>query len=465
MELTNNKRTVIVLSLCGLAAGIMGAIFPGALIFGGLGAVLFTVFLLFDYSRFIFILGLYVFIDYLFRYILPSPLLASFWDELLLIFAVCLWFYKWIFYRKKPGYHSTPLDIPIMFYIVIAFCLLLINSPVPAIGLAGFRQTVQQILWYFIAVQLLASVKNVRWFLYLMVFSGGLLGLHGVYQYITKAEMPAYWVENLEAQITTRVFSIIGSPNILGSLLVLIIPVSISLIFTENKLLKKYLFGTCTLLMCTTLVFTSSRSAWIGFIFSMAVFFWLKDKRLILLFLILVFAAYLFIPTINNRVDFLLSANYFKSSALGGRLARWTTAMAILRQNTVFGVGLGQFGGAVAQNFKIPNAFYVDSYFLRIAVEMGLAGLTAFCIFIYNVLAWGIRAVKSITQPRQLGMAQGIYAGLVGVIVPNFVENVFEVPMMLAYFSIFTALLIFLGYTDTGEDPEKSSGLNPAHQQ
>lgn len=465
MELTNNKRAVIVLSICGLAAGFTGALFPEAFIFGGLGAVLFTVFLLFDYSRFIFVLGLYVFIDYFFRYILPSPLLASFWDELLLIFAIFLWLYKWIVYRKKPGYRSTPLDIPFVFYIVVSFCLLLINSPVLSIGIAGFRQTVQQILWYFITVQLIASVKNVRWFLYLMVFSGGLLGLHGVYQYITKAEMPAYWVENLEAEITTRVFSIIGSPNILGSLMVLFIPVSISLIFSEDKLIKKYVFGICTLLMCATLVFTSSRSAWIGFVFAMAVFFWLKDKRLILLFLILVFAAYLFIPTINNRVDFLLSANYFKSSALGGRLARWTAALDILRQNTLFGVGLGQFGGAVAQNFKIPNAFYVDSYFLRIAVEMGLAGLTAFCVFIYSVLAWGLRAVKRITKPRQRGMAQGIYAGLVGVIVPNFVENVFEVPMMLAYFSIFTALLIFLGYTDTGEAPEKSSEVNTAHLQ
>ncbi len=462
MELTNNKRAVIVLSICGLAAGITGALFSEAFIFGGLGAVLFTVFLLFDYSRFIFVLGLYVFIDYFFRYILPSPLLASFWDELLLIFAIFLWLYKWVVYRKKPGYCSTPLDIPFAFYILVSFCLLLINSPVLAIGIAGFRQTVQQILWYFIAVQLIASVKNVRWFLYLMVFSGGLLGLHGVYQYITKAEMPAYWVENLEAEIITRVFSIIGSPNILGSLMVLIIPVSISLIFSEDKLIKKYVFGICTLLMCATLVFTSSRSAWIGFVFAMAVFFWLKDKRLVLLFLVLVFAAYLFVPTINNRVDFLLSANYFKSSALGGRLARWTAALEILRQNTLFGVGLGQFGGAVAQNFKIPNAFYVDSYFLRIAVEMGLAGLTAFCVFIYSVLVWGLRAVKRIAQPRQRGMAQGIYAGLVGVIVPNFVENVFEVPMMLAYFSIFTALLIFLGYTHTVEAPEKSSELNPA---
>ncbi|MBC8061071.1 MAG: polymerase, partial [Clostridiaceae bacterium] len=62
-------------------------------------------------------------------------------------------------------------------------------------------------------------------------------------------------------------------------------------------------------------------------------------------------------------------------------------------------------------------------------------------------LAWGARAVKRTSNAVDLSMAQGIYAGLVGVVVPNFVENVFEVPMMLAYFWIFTAVLIALGFT------------------
>lgn len=443
---------VVILITGGLIAGVVGAFIPLSLLIAAIVALLFTAAMLLDYSRFLYILGLYVLIDYSFRYILQSSILASYWDELLLIFAVGLWLYKWMIYRKQPGYIATPLDIPIIFYIVLAFCLLLINSPIMSIGIAGFRQVVQQIFWFFIVAQLISSSKNARWLLYITVFLGGLLGFHGIYQYITKAEMPSYWVDRLESGITTRVFSIIGSPNILGSLMVLLIPISIAFIVSEKKLIKKYLFGVITIFMCATLVFTSSRSAWIGFVVAMAVYFWIKDKRLIILLVLLIIIAYAFVPTIANRVNYLISPEYLISSAAGGRIARWTIGLDMLKQHPWFGLGLGQFGGAVAQNLKIPNAFYIDSYFLKIAVEMGLVGFTAFCLLIYNALAWGLRAVKRTTNSQDLSMAQGIFAGMVGVVVPNLVENVFEVPMMLAYFWIFAAVLIFLGF--------KSSKMN-----
>ena len=78
---------------------------------------------------------------------------------------------------------------------------------------------------------------------------------------------------------------------------------------------------------------------------------------------------------------------------------------------------------------------------------MGLVGLTAFVILIYNALAWGARSVKRALTSESTSMAQGILAGMVGVIVPNFVENVFEVPMMVAYFWILAAAVVFLGFT------------------
>lgn len=447
-----NKKTSGILIMCGLLAGICGAFVPTILLVAMIVALLFTATMLLDYSKFLYVIGFYVLIDYALRYIIQSSILASYWDELLLIFAIGLWLYKWIVYRKQDGYRATPLDIPIIFFVVVSLCLMLVNSPILKIGIDGFRQVVQQILWYFIVAQLVSSSKNVRWLLYITVSIGGLLGLHGIYQYITHAEMPSYWVDRLESGITTRVFSIIGSPNILGSLMVLLIPIALSFVFSENKIFKKLIFIGITLAMSATLVFTSSRSAWIGFVVAMAVYFWLKDKRLIILLVLLVFAAYTFVPTIAHRVNYLLSPEYLVSSASGGRVARWTIGIDIIKQHPLFGVGLGQFGGAVAQNYKIPNAFYIDNYFLKIAVEMGLVGLTAFCILIYNALAWGLRAVKRTANSENLSMAQGIFAGMVGVVIPNLVENVFEVPMMLAYFWIFTAVLIFLGFTAPNKD-------------
>lgn len=442
-----NKKYVGLIIILGLLVGVCAAFLPPVLVVGLAAVLIFTLAMLLDYSLFIYVIGGYVLIDYILRYIINSALLASYWDELLLIFALCLFLYKWFMYRKETGYRYTPLDIPLVFFIIVSICLFFIKSPILNIGIAGLRQVVQQMLWYFIAAQLIRSEKTVRYLLYIMVFIGGGLGLHGIYQYVTKAEMPTYWVDMLETGISTRVFSIIGSPNILGALMVLLIPIAISFVFSEQKIFKKVIFIGITLAMSATLIFTSSRSAWIGFVAAMAVYFWMKDKRLIGLLVVAILAAYFLVPTIGHRIDYLLSPDYWISSAKGGRVLRYTTAFQLISEHPLFGVGLGQFGGAVAQNFKIPNAFYVDSYFIKVAAEMGLVGLTAFVILIYNALAWGARSVKRALTSESTSMAQGILAGMVGVIVPNFVENVFEVPMMVAYFWILAAAVVFLGFT------------------
>lgn len=445
-ENLNKRITTTLIIALGLIVGIVAAFMPSMLLLAFIAAVLFTSAMLLDYSKFLYVIGFYVILDYTFRYVIQVALFSSVWEELLIVFAMCLWLYKWFIYRKEDGYHWTPLDIPLVVFIVISISLLFIKSPIMDIGIAGLRQVVQQLIWYFIAAQLIRSSKNARYFLYIIVFIGGVIGLHGIYQYVTHAEMPSYWADQSEINITTRVFSIIGSPNILGALMVLILPVSISFIFSEKKVFKKIIFTGTALAMFATLIFTASRSAWIGFIAAMAVYFWLKDKRLIVLLVILIFAAYALSPTVSNRVNYMLSPEYWASSATGGRVARYTIAFEWLSQNPVFGVGLGWFGGAVAKNFQIPDAFYVDSYFLKIAVEMGLVGLGAFVYLIYNAIAWGARSVSR-ASAEDKSMAQGLLAGIVGVIIPNFVENVFEVPMMVAYFWIFAAILIYLGFT------------------
>ncbi len=442
----------ILFFIAGAAGAFTGIKFMAALII----LALFALYLLVDYEKATYILALYSILDYAFRNLIPVQLLASVWDELLFIGFVLLWVWKWLVHRKQQAYHWTPLDFPLILFFGIGIFLLFVKSPDMKIAIEGLRAVIQYMFWYFVAVQLLKTPRGAKHILYLLVFIGALLGLHGVYQFIVGAEMPSTWVDTIEKGIRTRAYSIIGSPNILGSLMVLLIPLSIGFVYSEQKKGKKLAFAAMALVMSLCLVVTYSRGAWIGFAAAILVLILMIDKRLIFPAAIAAVAVLVLVPSVGDRIAYMLSPQYLQSSLSAGRAIRWLTGLQMLRENPIFGVGLGRFGGAVAMNNDIPGAFYMDNYFLKTAVEMGLVGLAAFCALMYSTFAWCFRALRKMKNKEWLRPSQGALAGMAGVVTHNLVENVFEVPMMVTYFWLLAAIIIFLGYIYYKEDNDSS---------
>ncbi len=446
------KQTLIILMILFSLAGIFGA-FVGiekVIIFLLILAIIGIV--LADYQIIAYALCLYPFIDFVLRSFVPN--IASIWDELLFIAMFLVWGYKYLKYREQDGFKQTPLDLPVMLFLIAMFVVFIINSPDYRISLEGFRAVIQYILWYFVIIQLLKDTKGAKRICLIFVIVVSLMAIHGVYQYIIGVEMPAGWVDSKEAGVRTRVFSILTSPNILGSLVTLALPLTLSFgaISKNNK--TKALFYILALTMVGCLVFTFSRGAWIGFGVAILVYAFLKDKRLLIPVLIVGLLAAVLVPGIANRITYMLSPEYIESSLRGGRLVRWITGLQILKGTPLFGVGLGHFGGAVAMNndlyylvgTEMVETFYMDNYYLKTAVETGLFGLFAFVMLMYQIIVNGLRTIRITTDKVSKELEIGILAGLFGVIVHNFVENVFEVPMMTSCFWLLVAVLMHFWY-------------------
>ncbi len=393
----------------------------------------------------VYLAGIYVFLDYIFRLFLRRTAFSGYWDELLLAAAVLFWVYNWLAYRGEKAYTPTPLDFPLVLFFGFGIFLLIAAAPNMRIGIEGLRAVMEYMLWFFLIAQLLRSETGAIRLLILMVLAGTALGLHGIYQYASGTPMPSNWIDTAESGIRTRAFSIIGSPNILGSLMLILIPISLSFVLAEKSIVKKlcYLASTGIMLLC--LVLTFSRSAWLGIAFAMLIFFLMKDNRKYLPLIVLAAAFVILFPPVWDRISYMLSGDYIMSSIKGGRLLRWPIGLRMVAENPVFGVGLGQFGGAVAMNNNIPGTFYMDNYFLKTAVEMGLTGLAAFVLLIYNAVIWSYRVMRNITDKYMKRIAQGLFVSIAGLIIPNFFENVFEVPMMVVYFWLMAAVMMFLG--------------------
>ena len=194
------------------------------------------------------------------------------------------------------------------------------------------------------------------------------------------------------------------------------------------------------------LLFTFSRGALAALVVAVSIFIFFKDKRLFIPLIAVMALVILFMPSVYNRLDYMFSHAYIESSMRGGRLIRAIKGFEMWKENFILGVGLGHFGGAVATNNNIPGTFYMDNYYLKTAVEMGLAGLSAFFLVIYNIVKWCYRILKQLKDPVKLNMVLGAFSGICGVLAHNLVENIFEVPMMVMYFWTLTAFVMYTGH-------------------
>ncbi|MBQ6808778.1 MAG: O-antigen ligase family protein [Firmicutes bacterium] len=411
--------------------------------------------------------GLYLPLEYVIRDFLGIPLLSSVWEELFLFSCFCMVLWRRALQQTKGLNRETPLDAWLLLFAGVGLVLAALVRPYPYVVMPGYRIVVQYMLWFFIIIRLVESDKDFQVLYVTMGLLVALLALHGMYQYVIGVEIPAHWVSQTEMGVRTRVFSITGSPNILGSLMVLFAPICASGIYYCRKPIVKFLclglVGCCLL----TLLFTFSRGAWIGMIVAVLLFALFVDKRLIALMAAGISAVLVAVPSITSRITYLFTQDFAEASAIGGRAMRWELGRSLLTENNPWlGFGLGRYGGAVAMQNKILDPtetfdyFYLDNYYLKTMVEMGYLGFIFYCLLLLALVIWGIRAIQQSgprlsTLPgdalqRGIGnkriLAVSLFSGMIGVLVHCLFENIFEEPFMSSYFWAMAAMLLYLGF-------------------
>ena len=400
-------------------------------------------------------IGLYAGVDYVLRDVLAIPVLGSMWDEALLLFAA-LWICGQRIEARSPlAARTTPMDCGILLFLTAGFVLMNVNAPFFSIQVSGFRASCQYLLWFFIVTRILRDDRDVMRLYGALVGLGVLLALHGIYQYIVAVPIPASWMTHTETAVRTRVYSIFGSPNIMGDFMVMVAPMCAGLAYCVKDTKWKIAAWIGTILMCFACLFTMSRASWVAMAIAVVIFVLLVDRRLLALLAVVGVGA-CFVPFVRTRIGFLFTDDFTAANTSGGRAGRKLNALNLFyASNPWVGVGEGMFGGAVAMQNQVLDGidyFYVDNYFLKTMVEMGYCGLAAFCLMLLGFLGAACRALYRKAQDFKAGLDRlfplcaGMFAGLCGVIVHCFFENIFEEPYMMAYFWSIAGLLAYIGF-------------------
>ena len=397
----------------------------------------------------LFLIGSYTVLDYLLRDVLIIPVLSSGWDEALML--LCLVWILLVRVKEHPAHPAavSPLDMPVVLFLGVCIPLLILTARRLSINITGLRATVQYILWFFIVTRLLRSEDQCRRLYLTMVVIASVIALHGIYQFIVAAPIPSNWTDQAETAVRTRVYSIFGSPNIMGDFMVMFAPMTAALAYYYRDTRRRLLFWGLTFVMCFSCLFTMSRGAWVALVVAILIFAVLVDRRLLLLMLAGGICA-LFVPFVASRIGYLFTPEYASSAARGGRAMRWAKTLAYLyERNPVFGMGFGMFGGAVAMQNKISSwleYFYTDNYYIHILAENGFVGLGAFLIMMLGVLWTGLKGWFCQRRTEHGVLQAGMLAGLGGVLVHCYFENIFEEPYMAVCFWTIAAMSVYWGF-------------------
>ena len=360
--------------------------------------------------------------DY-FLHIYPWGIIGGFWDKLLLIFFAVFVIRAYFLGDRRTLLKPQKM---VVFVAVLGLVYVLMDTGYLEVALAGYRVDYIYML-FMLMFPYIVEKEDVIPLLKFMVFAGFLVAVHGVYEYVVKVPIPAAWL-NLGEHERTRVYSVFGSPNIMGSYMAFIAPTAFGFALYEKHRGKRWFYILASVFTVMSLVFSFTRGAWFAFFIGALIFTWLIDKRLTVVALIVGAAAVFFIPPIHARIAQFLSTVYWAKTMASGRIARWTNAYDQMRNNPFFGAGLGRYGGAVASRFF--GVIYVDNYYAKTLAETGLLGLISYVglLFVY------LRAVYKAAKPyfkTPLGYVFiGVFSSLIVLVAHNFVENIFEVPSM-----------------------------------
>ncbi|MCY0887183.1 MAG: O-antigen ligase family protein [Alicyclobacillaceae bacterium] len=378
----------------------------------------------------------YPLVDYTLRlpYIHPIGVI---WDGIVLIIlfvvAVRRWLSgvrpSWFMWQKFAGW-----------YIAFGFAMMFANLGQPILAVQGLRDDIYYMLYTFL-MPFVIDEEDVPQLLHVLGSLAVLVGVNGIYQYVTKAPIPVDFVDTNE-HVRTRVFSILQSPNELGAFMELTIPLLIGLFMRErDHRLRKLFYGFGVVVCLATLLFTFTRGAWLAFALAMVISALLFDRRLFLIVLVVAVVGF-FLPPIHHRVADLFSPVYLLKSAEAGRISRWLTAFDKMAANPLFGAGLGRYGGQVAAFYR--HGIYSDNYYAKTLGESGLVGLVLFAGIQVSLLFEIYRKVVRKALGRDRFLAIGLFAGVLAVAMHDFVENVWEYnPMVALYYAVVILALIW----------------------
>lgn len=305
--------------------------------------------------------------------------------------------------NNKVVLTRSPLDIPLLLLLTVGIVSTIL-SPAPYVATLGNQLRVHGslvslavfVLFYFVLVNNLKSVKDIKWVLYLTLSAAQALSVISLLAYFGLKILPSPWTHGPNFTPTGNSFST-------TAILALLIPFVTIQILSSSKLAVKLINGLFLALMGVTIALTGSFATWIAALFGLILTVFvtapelyknplrIKPVKLIVLITPLVIvglvAALSFIPPLSGvKNPFYEQAKAFPREIQLGFVTSWKISVSAFRDAPFWGTGPAsyafdftnykpiEFNSSPVWNLRFDSPF---NEYLQVLATLGGVGLIA----------------------------------------------------------------------------------------
>ncbi|MFC1546287.1 O-antigen ligase family protein [bacterium] len=313
--------------------------------------------------------------------------------------------------------------------------------------------TFNSVIVFYVTIFFIKDNRILKKVLTALFLSAVIASIYAILQFFG---IELIWPQKMSAH-ASRPISTFGNPNFLASCLMLLLPLTIHRIIYSKIKIQWYI---ASILMLTALICTSTRSAWLGLVCGLIVFFlfYIKTRKrnikkvsIISFLTLLVISAVVYVSPARNEVKERIQLSFvFKAAnqAVHQRLLVWTIAKDMFLEHPLLGFGWGSFEifyslrqGDYLKDKRFrhytPHANNAHNEILEQLTQTGIIGFGVFVLLLFVLWKTLSKALylKNIDDSKRMELA-AITAGICAMLVDNMLNVTlhFTIPMMVFWF-------------------------------
>jgi len=375
-------------------------------------------------------------------------LLVSAWKEVIIAMLVFILLAK---IALKFNFHIGLTGKIIAWFCCLGIIYVFVAKNI-LVGLYGFRNAYEGFALFFLATGLSYSKEQLWRFLNFMVITAVILSLWGLYQAIflgpvflckieyapTRETLPsAFFITGATQQRATSFFS---GPNNLAIHLVMMTFITTSLFFSAERRFHKVWYIVALGIIFICLIYTFSRSAWLGLILGGVIMgFHMKRKKSLA---ILGVVALLLFILIGGSLG--LFGYFHRTFTLQDPSARGHWISVVKSFGFIFqyplGIGLGMAGQRSVK--FLPELLSTESSYFLIFFQIGFVGLFLFVVIFLGFWKESRIVYKKIQDKKLKLLQDGIFGFLIATLTVYFFLPLVQEAEMSVYLWFFVGVTI-----------------------
>ncbi|MEW6041732.1 MAG: O-antigen ligase family protein [Elusimicrobiota bacterium] len=319
---------------------------------------------------------------------------------------------------EKRGINILPEDRNIIYCVIFFLCVVTLST----FFSYKFDSSIKRLVGLSSEVLLLFAVLSVeessdgkffKTVLNIILIAVAFESIYGILQYFTGLNVLG------SKGITKygRIMGTLGYYNSLGAMTGIILPVIFSKIIYVAE--KRFLFCIIFILVCTALVFTFTRGAWIGALVAIGIISVIRNKKLLLIPLAIIVLLFL-IPQTRTRI---IEQTFRPTDGDIQRVFIWESSITLLKERPFLGWGLDTYKEIVEGRYKKGlGHFHSHNIYIGLFQETGIFGLLSFLLIVYFTVRRIIHNYKNNQDLWVRMMNIGFLGSLVVFLIHGFVD-------------------------------------------